>query len=60
MSRTPEQNLDGVMRYLKHIEPVREQFEKVTRYDVAAMQARMDCLEALVAQLEARMDELVP
>lgn len=60
MSRTPEQNLEGVMRYLKHIEPLREQFEKVTRYDVAAMRARLDCLEAHIAQLEARIDELVP
>ena len=44
--RTPEQNLDGVMRYLKHIEPQREAFEKVTRYDFEAMQARLDCLES--------------
>ena len=48
------------MRYLKHIEPVRDQVEKVTRYDVAAMRARLDCLEAHIAQLEARIDELVP
>ena len=60
MSRTPEQNLDGVMRYLRHIEPQREQFEQVTRYDIAALQARLDCLEAQIAQLEARIDELVP
>lgn len=60
MSRTPEENLDGVMRYLRHIEPVREQFEKVTRQDIAAMHARIDCLEAYIAQLEARIDELVP
>ena len=60
MSRTPEQNLDGVMRYLRHMEPKREQFEQVTRYDIAALQARMDCMEAHIAQLEARIDELVP
>ena len=60
MSRTPEQNLDGVMRYFRHMEPKREQFEQVTRYDIAALQARMDCMEAHIAQLEARIDELVP
>ena len=60
MSRTPEQNIAGVMAYLKHIEPKREQFERVARYDIAALQARMDCLEAHIAQLEARIDELVP
>lgn len=51
MSRTPEQNLDGVMRYLRHMEPKREQFEQVTRYDIAALQARMDCMEAHIAQV---------
>ncbi len=60
MSRTPEQNLDGVMRYLKHMEPKREQFERVTRYDIDAMQARLDYLEGHIAELEARIDELVP
>ena len=39
---------------------MRATFRPVTRYDVAAMQARMDCLEAHIAQLEARIDELVP
>ncbi|MHB1114639.1 MAG: hypothetical protein ACYC03_15710 [Acidovorax defluvii] len=42
------------------MEPKREQFEQVTRYDIAALQARMDCMEARIAQLEARIDELVP
>ena len=60
MSRTPEQNIAGVMAYLKHIEPQREQFEPVTRYDIAALQARLDCLAAQIAQREARIDELVP
>lgn len=60
MSRTPEQNLAGVMRYLKHIEPQREQFEQVTRYDIDSMQARIDYLEEHIAELEARLDELVP
>lgn len=60
MSRTPEQNIAGVMRYLKHIEPQREQFEKVTRYDIEAMQARLDYLEGHIAELEGRLDELVP
>ena len=60
MSRTPEQNIAGVMAYLKHIEPKREQFERVARYDIDAMQARIDCMEAHIAQLEARIDELVP
>lgn len=60
MSRTPEQNLDGVMRYLKHMEPKREQFERVTRYDIDAMQARLDYLEGHIAELEARLDELGP
>ena len=58
MSRTPEQNLAGVMRYLKAAEPLRERFEKVTRYDLDAMQARIDCLEAHIAQLEQRIDEM--
>jgi BMFP domain-containing protein YqiC len=60
MSRTPEQNLDGVMAYLKHIEPKREQFERVARYDIDAMQARLDYLEGHIAELEARLDELGP
>ena len=60
MTRTPEQNLDGVMRYLKAAEPLRERFEKVTRYDLDAMQARLDCLEAHIAQLEQRLEELTP
>ena len=45
---------------MRHMEPKREQFEQVTRYDIAAMRARLDCLEAHIAQLEARIDELVP
>ncbi len=60
MSRTPEQNIAGVMAYLKHIEPKREQFERVARYDIDAMQARLDYLEGHIAELEARIDELVP
>ena len=60
MSRTPEQNIAGVMAYLKHIEPQREQFEKVARYDIEAMQARIDYLEGHITELEARLDELVP
>ena len=60
MSRTPEQNIAGVMAYLKHIEPQREQFERVTRYDIEAMQARLDYLEGHIAELEARLDELGP
>ena len=60
MSRTPEQNIAGVMAYLKHIEPKREQFERVARYDIAAMQARLDYLEGHIAELEARLDELGP
>ena len=57
--RTPEQNLKGVMTYLKIIEPQREQFEKVTRYDLASLIARLDYLEVHVAELEARLDELL-
>ena len=60
MSRTPEQNIAGVMAYLKHIEPQREQFEKVTGYDIEAMQARLDYLEGHIAELDARLDELMP
>ena len=45
---------------LKHIEPKREQFERVTRYDIDAMQARLDYLEGHIAELEARLDELGP
>ena len=56
--RTPEQNLAGVMAYLKHIEPKREQFEKVTRYDLDSVMARLDYLEGHIAELEARLDEL--
>jgi BMFP domain-containing protein YqiC len=48
------------MRYLKHMEPKREQFERVTRYDIDAMQARLDYLEGHIAELEARLDELGP
>ena len=57
--RTPEQNLSGVMAYLTHIEPQREQFEKVTRYDLDSIQARLDYLEGHIAELEARLDELL-
>jgi uncharacterized protein YceH (UPF0502 family) len=60
MTRTPEQNLAGVMAYLKQIEPERDQFEKVARYDLDALQARLDYLEGHVAALEQRIDELVP
>ena len=59
MTRTPEQNLDGVMRYLKLIEPQREQFERVTRQDMASLLARADYLEGQIAELEARLDELL-
>ena len=57
--RTPEQNLNGVMAYLKHIEPQREQFEKVTRYDLDSLMARLGYLEGHVSELEARLDELL-
>ena len=57
--RTLEQNLAGVMRYLKIIEPEREQFEKVTRYDIDLLTARLDYLEGHVSELEARLDELL-
>ena len=60
MSRTPEQNIAGVMAYLKHIAPKREQFARVARYDIDAMQARLDYLEGHIAELEARLDELGP
>ncbi len=57
--RTPEQNLAGVMAYLKHIEPKRERFESVTRCDLGAIQARLDYLEGHIAELEQRLDELL-
>ena len=57
--RTLEQNLAGVMRYLKIIEPQREQFEKITRYDLDSLMARLDYLEGHVSELEARFDELL-
>ena len=57
--RTPEQNLTGVMTYLKIIEPQREQFEKVTRYDLGSLMARLDYMEGHIAELEARLDELL-
>ncbi|MBP7606275.1 MAG: hypothetical protein KA752_04455 [Giesbergeria sp.] len=60
MSRTPEQNIAAVMAYLRDTGPKREQFEKVTRYDIEAMQARLDNLEGHAAELEARLDELTP
>jgi len=56
--RTPEQNLAGVMAYLKEIEPKREAFESVTRFDLEAIQARLDYLEGHVAELEGRIDGL--
>ena len=57
--RTLEQKLAGVMRYLKIIEPQREQFEKITRYDLDSLMARLDYLESHVSELEARLDELL-
>ena len=57
--RTPEQNIAGVMEYLRHIEPQREAFEKVARYELDSMQARLDCLEAHIAELESRLSELL-
>ena len=57
--RTLEQNLAGVMRYLKIIEPQREQFEKVTRNDFDLLMARLDRFECHIAELEARLDELL-
>ena len=57
--RTPEQNIAGVMAYLKYIEPQRVAFEKVTRYDLDSIQARLDYLEGHIAELEARLDELL-
>lgn len=56
--RTPEQNLAGVMAYLKEIEPKREAFESVARFDLEAIQARLDYLEGHVAELEGRIDGL--
>mgnify|MGYP000665648147 CR=1 FL=1 len=57
--RTPEQNLNGVMTYLKIIEPQRKSFEKVTRNDLDLLMARLDYLEGHVSELEARLDELL-
>ena len=57
--RTLEQNLAGVMRYLKIIEPQREQFEKITRCKLDSLMARLDYLEGHVSELEARLDELL-
>ena len=57
--RTLERNLAGVMRYLKIIEPQREQFEKITCYDLDSLMARLDYLEGHVSELEARLDELL-
>ena len=57
--RTPEQNLNGVMTYLKIIEPQREQFEKVTRYELDLLIARLDCFECHIAEVKARLDELL-
>ena len=47
------------MTYLKIIEPQREAFEKITRYDLDSLMARLDYLEGHVAELEARLDELL-
>ena len=47
------------MAYLKHIEPQREAFEKVTRYELDSIQARLDYIEGHIAELEARLDELL-
>ena len=60
MSRTPEQNIAAVMAYLRDTDPKREQFERGARYDIDAMQARLDYLEGHIAELEARLDELRP
>lgn len=56
--RTPEQNLDGVMAYLRQAEPKREAFESVTRADLDILRARLDCIEQQQAELEARLDAL--
>ena len=40
--RTPEQKIAGLMDYLKHIKPQREQFEKVTCYELDLLMARLD------------------
>ena len=47
------------MTYLKIIEPQREHFEKITRYDLDLLMARLDYLEGHVSELEARLDELL-
>ena len=60
MSRTPEQNIAAVMAYLRDTDPKREQFERGARYDIDAMQARLDYLEGHIAEIEARLDELGP
>ena len=57
--RTPEQNLNGVMTYLKIIEPQREQFEKVTRHSLDKLMARLDCFECQIAELEVRLNEML-
>ena len=57
--RTLEQNLAGVMRYLKIIEPQREQFENIARYGLESLMARLDYLEGHVLEIEARLDELL-
>ena len=60
MNRTPEQNIAAVMAYLRDTDSKREQFERGARYDIDAMQARLDYLEGHIAELEARLDELGP
>ena len=55
--RTPEQNLAGVMAYLRDTEPQRDQFEKFTRCDLDSLKARLDYLEDCIAELQTRLDE---
>lgn len=56
--RTPEQNIAGVMAYLRQAEPKREAFESVTRAELEALGARLDYVEGHLAELEGRIDAL--
>ena len=58
--RTLEENVAGVMAYLRQAEPKREQFESTTRHDIRALLHRLDETERRIAELEQRLDELTP
>lgn len=56
--RTLEQNVQGIMDYLKKYEPIRDKIEQGLRADLDAARREIADLTSRLDQLEPRMDAI--